>query len=327
LFKEDLITEQAAKGVVVVEEIPDTQKIKANLIYVHNKTEAGVLLNHFKLNKEMGKDLYERNYIVEHISSHELFQMKELKKGALLDTDKITSDQIEKEVLKNGNNPFLSNPLYVFQAQESLYLLFKFMRGNNLAHLLDKEKRISEPRALFYIGQIALALAQLHSNQIIYRTLRLDKVMIDEKGYISLNDFGIYRFIDDEKRRQQITNTAANSPIQQIYLAPENFTGDLITKSVDWWSLGIILYELLVGIPPFYSQDQQMLVKKINGNTVTYPDPLKYHILVTDMAKDLIYKVTSFLLILEYSCWQNHRKRDWVLIKMMLKPYYHIHLF
>eukprot|EP01022_Parablepharisma_sp_SALTPOND_P014116 TRINITY_DN18_c0_g1_i1.p1 TRINITY_DN18_c0_g1~~TRINITY_DN18_c0_g1_i1.p1 ORF type:complete len:414 (+),score=45.96 TRINITY_DN18_c0_g1_i1:323-1564(+) len=289
LVSENLITEASLKSTGNDDSL-DLKSIKGKLVYYRTKGGEDTALTDFKVAKFLNKSAYERNYVIEHTPSKKLFTMKEIRKDSLLDTSKITQSKFEVEAAK-CDHPFLATPEFVFQASTGIYFLFEFMRGGDLLQLLGKYKRLPESQAQFYIAQLILALTHLHNNRIVFRELRPENVQFDSKGYIRINAFSIHQFLDDEKKRQRIITAEANSPQQQRYTAPEIITGEAITNAMDWWALGVILYEMLVGVPPFFSQNQHTLKQHISSKEVKYPDPINYHILVSDAAKEIISKV------------------------------------
>ena len=220
--------------------------------------------------------------------------MKELRKDVLIDTDQIENTKIEKEIMKNANHPFLVNLEYVFQTPGKIFFVMKFMRGGELYTLISKDKRFSEARCKFYSGQIILALMHLHNNKIIYRDLKPENILLDDDGYICLSDFGLARFLEEDTKAMSFCGTPE-------YMAPEIITGEGHNRSADWWSLGVLLYEMLVGVPPFYHQNQNTMYQYITTNAVMFPDPIKHKISVSDAAKDLISKVTIMFNVV--SCW------------------------
>jgi serum/glucocorticoid-regulated kinase 2 len=241
-------------------------------------------LDSFKVLKVLGKGSFGRVYLVEHIPTSKLYAMKELRKDVLIDTDQIQNTKIEKEIMKNANHPFLLNLFCVFQTPGKIFFLMKFMRGGELYTLLTKERRFQENRARFYVSQIITALSHLHKNHIIYRDVKPENILMDEDGYICLTDFGLARFLEEDKRATSFCGTPE-------YMAPEIILAEGHNKAVDWWSIGIFLYEMLVGIPPFYHQNQNTMYHFITTKTVIFPDPVKHHITVSDVAKDLILKL------------------------------------
>ncbi len=305
---ENLLTESHNP---VGDELPDLRAVKAAQLYSRTEESKHVAITEFKVTRAEAKGAYEEVYLAEHVSTNLIFSMKLLRCNDVLDTDKITREIIIAEVKKNSGCLFLSAPEYVYQAAGCLYLFFKRMMGKDLGYVLNREKRFTERKAQFYAAQVALALSHLHRNGIIYRDLRPENVLIDEEGYISLNDFGIYRFVGEDKKRALMNATAVNFPRYQEYLPPEHFVPDKeITKAADWWSLGVLLYEMLVGITPFYSRDLHILKQQIASNPVTYPDPMKHHILISDWAKDIISKVLSATMI-KSSCCPSRKPNDW----------------
>ena len=161
--------------------------------------------------------------------------MKELRKDVLIDTDQIENTRIEKEIMKNANHPFLLNLEFVFQTPGKIFFVMKFMRGGELYTLLSKEKRFPETRCKFYAAQIVLALSHLHKNKIIYRDLKPENILLDDDGYICLADFGLARFLEEDKKAMSFCGTPE-------YMAPEIVTGEGHNRTVDWWSLGILIY-------------------------------------------------------------------------------------
>jgi serum/glucocorticoid-regulated kinase 2 len=171
---------------------------------------------------------------------------------------------------------------YVFQTPGRIYFIMQYVRGGELFKQLSEKKRLPEANAKFYATQIALALGHLHKNKIIYRDVKPENILIDETGYIFLTDFGMAKFLNED----QTANSFCGTP---EYLAPEIITGEGHNKAVDWWSLGIILYEMIVGIPPFYHQNQKVMFEFIRSKTIIFPGD-KYNIPISEECKDIISK-------------------------------------
>eukprot|EP00826_Nyctotherus_ovalis_P049562 TRINITY_DN6004_c0_g1_i11.p1 TRINITY_DN6004_c0_g1~~TRINITY_DN6004_c0_g1_i11.p1 ORF type:complete len:343 (-),score=114.84 TRINITY_DN6004_c0_g1_i11:59-1087(-) len=235
---------------------PNLQRTKSHSLYQKDKSEKKVLLNDFKIIKIVGKGNYGRVFLVEMISTGKVYAMKELRKDVLIDTDQIENTRIEKEIMKNANHPFLISLDYVFQTPGKIFFVMKFMKGGELFTLMSKERRFPESRVKFYAAQIVLALTHLHKNNIIYRDLKGENILLDEDGYICLADFGLARFLEEDKRATSFCGTPE-------YMAPEVVLSKGHNKAVDWWGLGILLYEMLVGIPPFYHDNQLTMYQYI----------------------------------------------------------------
>ena len=172
---------------------------------------------------------------------------------------------------------------YVFQTPGRIYFIMQLVKGGELFKHLSEKKRLPENQAKFYAAQIALALGHLHNNKIIYRDVKPENILLDETGYIYLTDFGMAKLLNDD----QTANSFCGTP---EYLAPEVITGEGHNKAVDWWSLGILIYEMLVGIPPFYHQNQKVMYEFIRIKSIIFPDA-KYKIPISDECKDIINKL------------------------------------
>ena len=149
-----------------------------------------------------------------------------------------------------------------------------------------REKRFSEARTKFYAAQIAYALGQLHSNKIIYRDIKPENVLMDSDGYLAIADFGLSKIVDEG----QVSNTIVGTP---EYMAPEILCGKVHNKQADWWSFGILVYEMLVGVAPFRHKNTFLLFQLITNADVTFPDEEKCEFKISEEAKDLILKLTQ----------------------------------
>jgi serum/glucocorticoid-regulated kinase 2 len=159
-----------------------------------------------------------------------------------------------------------------------------FIKGGELFRHLVKVKRFNEEQARFFLAQIALALGHLHSKNILYRDLKPENILFGEDGYLFLADFGLAKMIKNDEMANSFCGTAE-------YLAPEMLIGNGHNQMVDWWALGILLYEMLVGIPPFFHRNKHRMYFLIKESPVNFPDPQKHGIDVPPAAKDLIKKL------------------------------------
>ena len=149
---------------------------------------------------------------------------------------------------------------------------------------MQQQRRFSEENARFYGAQVALALGELHRKKIIYRDMKPENILLDVDGYVALADFGLAKIVDEN----QTTMTFCGTP---EYIAPEIISGVGHNKQVDWWGLGVLLYEMMIGIPPFYNKNQHALYQYISTKEVIFPDPKKYNIIISSEAKDIILKL------------------------------------
>jgi len=179
---------------------------------------------------------------------------------------KVEHTLAEKHILQRIHHPFLVNLHYSFQTEDKLYFVLDYINGGELFFHLQKEKRFAEERVKFYAAEILLALEHLHANGIIYRDLKPENILITSEGHICLTDFGLCKTgIESEQDR---TTTFCGTP---EYLAPEVLKGKGYGKAVDWWSFGSLIYEMLTGLPPFYSQDVQEMYRKIMTDKLRFP--------------------------------------------------------
>jgi len=238
----------------------------------------------FDIVNVVSKNEEEMNYLVKSEETKELFHMK------TMECNEICIESIVNEIDKNKGNPFLMQPEVVFIYSGIVYLLSRFKITKTLAQLLTEQKILNERRARFYTYQIAIALNTLHSNGIIYNGLTTKEVFIDKEGYICLDDINICRLLPAGKKKSYI-NSKINS--KMLYSSPEDLLRKNITYAVDWWSLGVILYELLLGIPPFYSEERKDLEQKICCQSLKFPLMINYHILISDAARDIISRLLA----------------------------------
>jgi serine/threonine protein kinase len=154
---------------------------------------------------------------------------------------------------------------YAFQTRDKLFLILEYCPGGDLGKVLEQEKRFDEARARIYLAEILLALEDLHKRDIIFRDLKPDNVVLDTQGHALLTDFGL-------SKEGVLDNQAANSFCGSVaYLAPEMLKRSGHGKSVDWYLLGVLLYEMLVGMPPYFNRDREKLVSNIQKGPLLMP--------------------------------------------------------
>lgn len=204
----------------------------------------------------------------------------------------------ERSVLAQINNPFIVPLKFSFQSPEKLYLVLAFVNGGELFHHLQREQRFDINRSRFYTAELLCALECLHGFNVIYRDLKPENILLDYSGHIALCDFGLCKLdMKDEDRtnsKSLIRQLLCNSTCLTImaiafcgtpeYLAPELLLGQGYTKTVDWWTLGVLLYEMLTGLPPYYDENTNEMYRKILSEPLHFPGPE----IVPPAAKDLL---------------------------------------
>ena len=164
------------------------------------------------------------------------------------------------------DHPFIVSLQFAFQTEDKLYLVLDFFNGGELFTHLKNQRRFTEPVAKFYAAEIFLAIEYLHSLKIIYRDLKPENILLDEDGHIRLCDFGLSKGGIDLPSG---TKTFCGTP---EYLAPELLSGEEYNLQLDWWAYGIFVYEMVVGIPPFYSKNKQVMYRKILMDDPMFPN-------------------------------------------------------
>ncbi|KAG7462762.1 hypothetical protein MATL_G00188210 [Megalops atlanticus] len=207
----------------------------------------------FELLKVLGQGSYGKVFLVRKIKGSDkgqLYAMKVLKKATLKVRDQVRS-KMERDILAEVNHPFIVKLHYAFQTEGKLYLILDFLRGGDLFTRLSKEVMFTEEDVKFYLAELALALDHLHSLGIIYRDLKPENILLDEEGHIKITDFGLSKeAIDHDKRAYSFCGTIE-------YMAPEVVNRRGHTQSADWWSFGVLMFEMLTGSLPFQGKDRK----------------------------------------------------------------------
>ncbi|XP_056135358.1 ribosomal protein S6 kinase alpha-2 [Lampris incognitus] len=207
----------------------------------------------FQLLKVLGQGSYGKVFLVRKIRGvdrGQLYAMKVLKKATLKVRDRVRS-KMERDILAEVNHPFIVKLHYAFQTEGKLYLILDFLRGGDLFTRLSKEVMFTEEDVKFYLAELALALDHLHSLGIIYRDLKPENILLDEEGHIKITDFGLSKeAIENDKRAYSFCGTIE-------YMAPEVVNRRGHTQSADWWSFGVLMFEMLTGSLPFQGKDRK----------------------------------------------------------------------
>ena len=205
-------------------------------------------------------------FLVQKKDTKVVFAMKVLKKDHVRRRKQIEHTRTERRVLGTVRHPFIVGMHYAFQSPQKLYFVLDYCPGGELFFWLSREKRLPEHIARFYTAEITLALDHLHEKQVVYRDLKPENILLDAEGHVKLADFGLAK----EGIEDAISgaNSLCGTP---EYLAPEILDKQGHGLASDWWNMGMVLFEMLTGLPPWYTTDRQKLFDRIRRAKLDFP--------------------------------------------------------
>ncbi|XP_055336516.1 cAMP-dependent protein kinase catalytic subunit 1-like [Paramacrobiotus metropolitanus] len=219
-------------------------------------------LNDFDRIKTLGAGSFGRVILVKSKDRGEYLAMKILDKEKIVKMKQVEHTMNEKQVLYSIRFPFCVNMAYHFQDNANLYMCLEFISGGELFSHLRNFGKFPEPQAKFYAAQVIMGFEYLHSLDLVYRDLKPENLLLDNHGYIRITDFGF------AKRIKSRTWTLCGTP---DYLAPEIILSKGYNRAVDWWAVGVLIYEMSAGLPPFMSDQPIQTYNKIVSGKVKYP--------------------------------------------------------
>ncbi|XP_043952243.1 serine/threonine-protein kinase N2 [Gambusia affinis] len=228
---------------------------------------AALKMDDFQCVSVLGRGHFGKVLLAEYKKSGKMFAIKALKKSEVITRDEVDSLVSEKrilEVINSARHPFLVNLHGCFQTAEHVCFVMAYSPGGDLMKHIHTAI-FSEKQSLFYSSCVLLGLEFLHQNQIVYRDLKLDNLLMDADGYVRIADFGLCK---EGMGHGDRTSTFCGTP---EFLAPEVLTEDSYTRSVDWWELGVLVFEMLVGESPFPGDDEEEVFDSIVNEEVRYP--------------------------------------------------------
>ncbi|XP_011644808.1 serine/threonine-protein kinase N isoform X1 [Pogonomyrmex barbatus] len=227
----------------------------------------GMTLENFRLLSVLGRGHFGKVILSQYRNTGEYFAIKALKKGDIIARDEVESLLSEKRIFEVANttrHPFLVNLFACFQTEAHVCFVMEYAAGGDLMMHIHADV-FGEPRTVFYSACVVLGLQYLHENRIIYRDLKLDNLLLDTEGYVKIADFGLCK---EGMGFGDRTGTFCGTP---EFLAPEVLTETSYTRAVDWWGLGVLIFEMLVGESPFPGDDEEEVFDSIVNDEVRYP--------------------------------------------------------
>ncbi|KAI8459804.1 kinase-like domain-containing protein [Phakopsora pachyrhizi] len=242
-------------------------EIRIQLKYRELKSKKSLTVSDFEFLKMIGRGTFGRVFQVRKKDTKRIYAMKVLSKKEVIDKKEVQHTIGERNILQQSNQcPFLLGLKFSFQSPGELFLVMDYKSGGELFHHLQKEGRFTEERARFYTAEIVLALEHLHKYNIVYRDLKPENILLDATGHIVLCDFGLSK---PNLSPDELTTTFCGTT---EYLAPEVLLDDHgYSKLVDFWSLGVLLFEMCCGWSPFYAEDNQQMYKNICFGKIKFP--------------------------------------------------------
>jgi len=233
-------------------------------------------LDDFIILQTIGVGSFGRVHLARLKANGEYYALKVMKKEDIIQYKQVEHILNEKHILEEINHPFIINILCAFQDNTNIYIATDFSCGGELFSFLRAQRYFTNDIAKFYAAEVIVVFEYLHSKDIIYRDLKPENILLDETGHIRLIDFGFAKHVTD------VTYTLCGTP---DYLAPEIIQSKPYSQAVDWYALGVLIYEMLAGYPPFYKEDHVELYEQILEGKYSFPAHINHS------ARDLIRKL------------------------------------
>ena len=247
------------------------------------KSPNALQLDEYELLKALGEGSFGRVYIARHKTNGQYWAFKQLKKYEIIKSKQVDHLKNEVYILNSVQHPFIVKMAGMTQDNRFLYIGMEFVVGGELFTYLRRVVRFPKLQTALYTAQVTLMFEHLHSQNVIYRDLKPENLLIDGEGYLKLTDFGFAKIVENR------TYTLCGTP---EYIAPEIILNKGHGKGVDWWTVGVLIFEMLAGIDPFNDADPMMIYQNIIRGNLKFPRTfdkdgrsLVKHLLVSDLSK------------------------------------------
>uniref|UniRef100_A0AAQ6A7A9 Serine/threonine-protein kinase sax-1 n=1 Tax=Amphiprion ocellaris TaxID=80972 RepID=A0AAQ6A7A9_AMPOC len=276
------------------EGLPDEEKVMRRSQHARKETEFLRLkrtrlgLDDFESLKVIGRGAFGEVRLVQKKDTGHIYAMKILRKADMLEKEQVAHIRAERDILVEADGAWVVKMFYSFQDKRNLYLIMEFLPGGDMMTLLMKKDTLSEEATQFYIAETVLAIDSIHQLGFIHRDIKPDNLLLDSRVRTQTHAhiFTAARKAETwKKNRRQLAYSTVGTP---DYIAPEVFMQTGYNKLCDWWSLGVIMYEMLIGYPPFCSETPQETYRKVMNwkETLVFPPEVP----ISERAKDLILR-------------------------------------
>lgn len=233
------------------------------------KLPANTYVNNYEKIRTLGSGSFGRVMLAKNVSSNQYFAIKLLDREKIVQMKQIDHTMNEKKILQSIDFPFLVNLVDCLKDNAYIYFVLPFCGGGEMFTHLRKVEKFNEDTARFYAAQVLLGLEYLHYLDLVFRDLKPENIVFDCDGYLRITDFGFCKMVRGR------TWTLCGTP---EYIAPEIILSRGYGKSVDWWSFGVLIYEMNAGYPPFYSSDHMKLYEKIVSGKYKYASHFSFEL-------------------------------------------------
>eukprot|EP01129_Flabellula_baltica_P009781 TRINITY_DN4054_c0_g1_i3.p1 TRINITY_DN4054_c0_g1~~TRINITY_DN4054_c0_g1_i3.p1 ORF type:complete len:784 (+),score=156.57 TRINITY_DN4054_c0_g1_i3:168-2519(+) len=232
-----------------------------------SKKKDQLSLEDFELIRVVGRGAFGKVLLCKLVDTNQTYAMKcILKKSLVRHKKEIEHTLAERSVMMKLDHPFLMKLHYTFQTDDKLIYVMDYVNGGELFFHLEREGTFDMDRARFYMAELISAISYLHESDIVYRDIKTENILLNSEGHVVLTDFGLSKELGDADQR---TGTLCGTP---VYLPPEMLKKQEYGKAVDFWSVGVLLFEMLTGDVPFYNDNIQKMFRMIVQDEVPYPD-------------------------------------------------------
>ena len=264
----------------IIEESP--HKINTDIIFCNVKNLNNISFNDFNIIKIIGRGNISKIFLVQHKNNNNFYALKTISKEIIENNSSFKS---KLKIIQNLNHPFLININCCFETNNRVYFVLPYIQGERLSHYIQIKKNINEEKVKFYGASLILILEYLHKNEITSRDFTPNNIIIGQDGYIKLTPFNIETAFEIKKEVQEkIGLNEYNSPEILSNIEKEELKGS------DWWNLGVIIFEMIYGIPPFYIDDENKLKDFINKTDLIFPRNFSLSESIKDLIKKLLKK-------------------------------------